>query len=350
MRVSTPGVVTPRLPDAEAEARLEGAGFTALVPYPGAHEPWLVRCHTAGHEVQVKLARVVRDRGCPGCARNKRLTDGEARALMRVAGFEPLGPYPGLHKPWPSRCHAAGHEVAPHLNNVRLGSGCWGCSPTRRVTVEIAMEAIVAVGFEAFEPYPGGAKKPWRVRCLKAGHEVSTTATKVQQGYGCRECSPTRRYRDDEAVEIMRAAGIEPIGSYPGARTPWPSVCHAAGHEVAPLLVSVRRGAGCAKCAPNAPIDPVRAVEVMRAAGYEPLGPFPGAGEPWPSICVAGHETAPRYTHVQGGTRCLVCAGKARYTDAQARLIMNAARFDPQTPYMGTDEPWPSLCIAGGTG
>lgn len=310
-----------------------------------------MRCVKAGHEVVVRLSRIVRDRGCQGCSRFRPLTDSEAREIFLQVGLEPLGSYPGSHQPWSSRCIAAGHEVSPRLHNVRAtGSGCRDCASGRPIRPDEAAAFLAQVGLEPLEPYPGNTKMPWRVRCLKAGHEVLSSTSKAQQGYGCGECSPTRRLRDDEALAIMREGGFEPIGPYPGAHAKWPSRCLSVGHEVTPRVVDVRRGVGCAMCYGNVRTDGAVAVAVMLEAGYEPLEPYPGSTAPWRSRClVAGHETSPRFTAVKSkGTRCLVCAGKARYSDEEARAVMLAAGFEPLTPYPGTDDPWPSVCLAEG--
>ena len=322
-------------------------GFEALEPYPGAQEWWQCRCR-AGHEVQVKLSKVLYGRGCPQCRKSKPLTHEEAVEYMRAAGLEPLEPYPGAHTPWKSRCVAKGHEVQPRLGNVRNGGRCSKCRSARDWSEEEAVEAMIAGGLEPLEPFTSSTA-PWKCRCVKAGHEVHTTLTKVRQGYGCRECSPTRKLRQEEAVESMRAAGLEPIGPYVSSNAAWPSHCMAAGHQVAPSLGDVKLGVRCAKCFGNVPMSPDEALRVMQEAGYEPLEPFVSGSRPWPSRCIAkGHVTAPRVLNVLKGTRCLDCAGKRRYSDEQARKAMLEAGFEPLAPYTGTDDPWPSRCIKDG--
>lgn len=64
---------------------------------------------------------------CPACLvpygemGGPRITDEHARAVMRLAGVEPFGPYPGGKVPWPSRCLGCDREVAPRYDNVKGG-------------------------------------------------------------------------------------------------------------------------------------------------------------------------------------------------------------------------------------
>ena len=47
----------------------------------------------------------------------------------------------------------------------------------------------------------------------------------------------------------MRAAGLEPLVPYPGARKPWPARCLTCGEQGQPQLGSIRQGqSGCRTC------------------------------------------------------------------------------------------------------
>lgn len=50
--------------------------------------------------------------------------------MMREAGAEPLGPYPGPSKRWRCRCKSCGAEINPTFRSVeRGGSPCSSCAP-----------------------------------------------------------------------------------------------------------------------------------------------------------------------------------------------------------------------------
>jgi hypothetical protein len=64
-------------------------------------EPWMCLCGGCGARVQMRLANVRKgnQRGCRHCAANARVLPEAAAALMRDAGYQPDGPYPGAAKP-----------------------------------------------------------------------------------------------------------------------------------------------------------------------------------------------------------------------------------------------------------
>ena len=126
--------------------------------------------------------------GCAFCARN-RIDPREAKALMRLSGFEPLEAFQTAHTPWRARCLDCSREVFPYLANVTQGQdGCGYCVGNKVDPAEA--EALVrASGFEPLVPYPG-ASAPWRCRCLNCNHEVAPYYTSFQQGKGgCNLCS-----------------------------------------------------------------------------------------------------------------------------------------------------------------
>jgi hypothetical protein len=78
-----------------------------------------------------------------------------------------------------------------------------------------------------------------------------------------------------------RAAGFDPLESYPGYKKQWRCRCVTCGNEVVPTLGGIRAGRGCRYCAGQGPIRAEDAVTQMRAAGMEPLEPYPGITQPW---------------------------------------------------------------------
>jgi hypothetical protein len=142
---------------------------------------------------------------------------------------------------------------------------------------------MIEHGLEPLEPYPGAGRQ-WRCRCLRCGAEVAPRYSNIQQGWGgcpaCRRAASSARQRGPkaDAIEVLRAAGLEPLEPYQGVMMPWQSQCRTCGNQVTPLLNNIKKGQrGCKWCAGRA-IDPAEAAAVMRAAGLEPLprGP-PGA-------------------------------------------------------------------------
>ena len=90
-----------------------------------------------------------------------------------------------------------------------------------------------------------------------------------------------RRVDPDAAAEVMRAAGLEPLEPYPGRHVGWHCECTASGAEVTPRYGNVAvRGKGCVACSGNF-ADPERAARELRNAGATPLEPYPGANKNW---------------------------------------------------------------------
>lgn len=188
-----------------------------------------------------------------------------------------------------------------------------------RIDPEIAVAVMRAAGLEPLAPYPG-ANVAWDCRCTKGAHRVAPTLTSVRTGSnsGCRYCGWTaagerRRAAGRERAEVdMRAAGFEPLEPYPGARVRWRCRHTICGHIVYPRLFKIRAGGGgCLTCAGRAPVDPVAAEAQMRAIGMEPLEPFPGrVRDQWKCRCTrCGHIGTPTLNNIRRGQGgCFPCA------------------------------------------
>jgi hypothetical protein len=310
---------------------------------------------------------------------------------MRAADLEPQVPYPGARNPWKSTCMQCGDVCAPTLDNVkRRGGGCVQCGRKRggdkrsgrpspnRLDPDEAVAVMRAADLEPQVPYPGSCK-PWTSVCLKCGHDCAPTFDRVKRGSGCGQCGRKRggekrsgrpspnRLDANEAVAVMRAADLDPQVPYPGAGKPWTSVCLKCGDVCAPTLTNVKRGQGCAQCghkragekrsgrpAPNR-LDPDDAVAAMRAANLKPQVPYPGAGNPWKSICMkCGDVCAPTLTNVKRRGRGCISCGNQQSSDtqstppAEAEAEMRAAGIEPSGQYPGTRSPWKGQCLSCG--
>jgi hypothetical protein len=80
--------------------------------------------------------------GCGFCSGH--IADhGEAFAVMRAAGFEPLEPYPGANIAWTCRHAGCGLTVRPTYWTVRAGHGCRWCSGSGFKAHEAAIVYLV---------------------------------------------------------------------------------------------------------------------------------------------------------------------------------------------------------------
>jgi hypothetical protein len=146
----------------------------------------------------------------------------------------------------------------------------------------------------------------------------------------------------------MRDAGVEPLEPYQNVMTPWRSQCRACGKEVSPLLNNIKKGqGGCVWCARVA-VDPGEAARVMRAAGLEPLTPYPGRATPWPCHCQRCHQTvSTRYGAVCYGSGCRYCNDTAIKPNTAAAL-MRTMGLEPLEPYPGALRSWKCRCTKCG--
>lgn len=311
-----------RLSHEQAEAVMLRANLKPLDQYPGARTGWRCQCMSCGAEVTPTYDNVRhRGTGCWECGK-RRIGDAlrgnahDASAEIFAAGRIPVTPYKTVDSPWRSICMTCGREGSPTLWTVRSrGLSCGYCAGNR-ISVEDAIATMSAQGWEPLEPYPGRAVTPWRCRCETCGKEASPSYNSAQQGKGCIYCAG-HRIDPINAEETMLGAGLTPKKPYPGGHVPWECECQNCGLLVRPTYSSVNAGrGGCVRCghektAEARRIPEERAVELMRAAGVEPLVPYPGADEPWRATCAAcGNEVAPRLDGIKnrGQGACLFCA------------------------------------------
>ncbi|MFI9273973.1 hypothetical protein ACIGXM_25180 [Kitasatospora sp. NPDC052896] len=248
-------------------ARLTAAGLAPFVTKKLMPNGWTETCDISRISADQVWAMVTEeaDQAQPVIIRadgTRRLTahglfdPATAADQMRAAGLEPLEPYPGrANLPWRCRCTTCGNEGTPRLAGIRGGRG--GCRPCGNATARaaevatnapIATAAMLAAGFEPLESYTGSGS-PWRCRCTRCGKESTPRFDNARSGRsGCRHCAGRGPGDPGQATADMRAAGLEPLAPYPGASEPWPCRCTTCGNKVTPRLSSVRRGTGCRYC------------------------------------------------------------------------------------------------------
>lgn len=163
------------------------AGVEPQEPYPGYFEPWQSQCRTCDKLCSPRLSNVRKGQGaCRHCA--GKWDEEDIVAFMRERNFEPLEPYPGAHQPWRVRCTACSAEVQPHFSRIKNDAGgCRSCAG-QVVTHEQAVERMNAAGFDPLEPYANAVTK-WKCRCTTCGETVFPTLSGVTSGRGCRNCA-----------------------------------------------------------------------------------------------------------------------------------------------------------------
>ena len=293
------------------------------VKYPGALKPWISTCLTCNRQISPTYANVMQGHnGCLYCT-GKKVDLTEVEELFARNLLEPKVPYIGTEKPRLCKCLRCGREVSPSHNSLKKGqSGCAYCA-NRKVDPIDAEVLMRAAGLMPLIPYPGASKK-WKCQCTACGRTVYPTRGAIQQGSGgCKYCA--KNFVDAvEAESKMLTAKLQPKVPYPGSETPWPCTCLRCGKEVSPRYKTVNRGGGgCKFCAGIARLEPAQAEEVMRAAGLEPLEPYPGSHRPWKSKCQeCGKEVSPSHKKVQAGGGCKFCSPSGIVYDAPGLIYL----------------------------
>lgn len=120
------------------------------------------------------------------------------------------------------------------------------------------------------------------------------------------------------AAEQMRAAGLEPLETYPGSAKKWHCRCTTCGQEVWPRHSSINQGRGgcnyCAKVASSnaSRLDPDVAVAEMCAAGLEPREPYTSSRARWLCRCTTcGREAYTSHSNIKQGHGCKACEASA---------------------------------------
>ena len=217
-----------------AEARMRAKGWIPTVPFPGADKPWPGYCATCEKPGKPKYGNVCspgsRQGPCRPCSGSEKKTEEEARSVMALRGLTPKVPYPGNRAPWESTCGNCKGTTSPTLSSVRkaIKQGqpkcCDLCRRNGPIRAEQAMDLLRLAGAEPLVPYPG-VKRPWHARCLNEDcrQEIWPSLDSIKHaGTGaCLYCGAFGIKPDDDAMvylmvhPALNAAkiGIAKVGS-----------------------------------------------------------------------------------------------------------------------------------------
>ena len=283
-----------------------------------------------------------------------------AEAVMLKAGLKPLEPYMRSNFKWKCRCLTCKRICYPKYMNVKQSTskkkGCAIC-----VGVEVdpkeAIKWMLKGRVSPLEPYKGN-NEPWKSKCLDCGKIVYPTYHSCRAGNGgCVICKSTKaskslRMSEEKAVAIMLKSKIQPLESYVNNSTPWKSECLVCKKTINPTLKSVMKyKGGCKFCAANAPIDPVKAIALMRKQKYEPLNNFVSGKAKWKCRCLRCQRISyPTYSSVKSMSKkkditgCKFCNIR-QVDDKDAIKVMLKAKLMPLEPYKNARIPWKSRCL-----
>ncbi len=250
--------MTKRIDPKVAEKVMLKAGLEPLEPYRSSHTPWRCKCLICFKSISPSYGNIKAGGGCAFC-NGARIDSEDAVRRMIESGLLPLEPFKNGRSPWKSECLQCGKVVKPILHDIRRGSG--GCGPCgqkkqalkKRIPEQAADLIMLKAKLKPLGLYPG-SDKPWKSECMNCKGIIAPTLSSIKAGGGCRLCSFSKtskrqRLPEDEAVNRMLKAGLQPIEPYVGASNPWKSVCLNCGEIVSPHLTSITKGGGCFYCA-----------------------------------------------------------------------------------------------------
>jgi hypothetical protein len=327
-------------------AILKKAHFIPLEDFPGNSKPWRVRCTKCKRESKPHLSSVKGGSSCGYCAGIK-LDEADVRKIYKIAGFEPVGKYPGSTKIlWKAKHKKCGVTSSPTFASIKKGGGCRTCSGTLRVSSLAAEKLFLKNNLEPIEPFQD-SQSPWKSKCLITGKIVSPTYGKVRDfGHRCKYCSENVTDAVD-AVALMKKAGFKTLAPFPGGQKPWKSQCLTCKKIFSPNFTSVKMGHGCKYCAQRA-VDPKDAVAAMKKRGLRTLEPFPGAVKPWLVQCLTCKREFDGVFHsLSTNNGCKFCSGKA-IVESELLERLKELKLKPLEKYQSAKIPWKCKCLVCG--
>jgi hypothetical protein len=188
---------------------------------------------------------------------------------MTLVALEPIGEFPGTHKPWSATCKLCARQTQILFTSVRKriainpsnpAQGCESCvfkalGKTRLLQQVEVEKRLSTLGMRVTGNYLG-AFDPISAICLTCGIESDVyPGHAFTKGYACSNCAlkkrnDTFRKPQEEAFSEMLQKGFKPLEPYVTLNASWRSIHLECGNEVSPSLGHVKRGqGGCSFCA-----------------------------------------------------------------------------------------------------
>ena len=331
------------LSEKEAIARLKKLKLRPLENYPGTAKPWKCECLRCGSIVKPRLNYLERSvYGCAVCA-GKIVDVKAAETLMRRAKLAPQVKFPGSDSPWLCICQKCKREVAPRYSSIKAGQGgCIWCVG-KRVDPIVAIQTMKSKGLQPLEPFISASAR-WNCQCLRCLKKVTTTYKLASTSAGgCKYCAPN--FVNHEVIlKTVAKAGYKPLEKYKNASSQWKVIHIKCGRTIKITYDSIRAGHNCKYCA-GLFIDGEEAVQIMKLAGFQPLTKYPGARKAWPCKCLTcNRKVSPLLTTVKNrGAGCVYCSGR-KVDIGDALKLMKASGLKPLEPYKSSTTPWRCIC------
>ena len=232
----------------------------------------------------------------------------------------------------------------------------------RSLSAEEANARLKAKNLVALEPWHGSTQKPWKIKCMRCGHEGAPRLASLSTQSGCRPCGYIRREKAlavehrNKFMPLLTDNGFTPLEEYKGADT-FIKCRHTCGETVMirpmSFTQSVKTGSTIMRCQCQMGTGALakgkaeQAIQEMRDAGHEPLEPFASVNSPWRTIHLeCGEERRSTLGSIRaGGSGCYPCSRKTwkhpdQLTHDEATDYIRSRGFEPIDEYPGSQKKW----------
>lgn len=239
-----------------------------LGTYKNANTKIKCKCKICGHEWKTLPSSLLKGRGCPVCAKVKRVqkrtkTHNQFIKELKEVNhdIEVLDTYETANTKIKVKCKIDGHIWEAKPASLLNGIGCPKCGRVRTAqkrtkTHEQFIEELKQINpnIEVLDTYKKGHTKIL-CKCKIDGYEWKTAPTTLLNGCGCPVCAKiivkqketkTHEQFIEELAQVNQ--DIEILGTYKNAVTKIKVKCKKDGHIWEAKPVSLLRGHGCPKC------------------------------------------------------------------------------------------------------
>lgn len=244
------------LASALAEVELRDAKFVPLSPYPGPDKGWWSNCMVCNRQSSPSLNAIrYHKSGCRHCGIDRRRRQvlesslPRAKARMRKSGFTPIGEFKGFTKPWESKCTKCEKVSSPAPKWLEQGHGCRHCAKNAPWSKTRASQIARKAKRRYLEPFQG-SRASIEMECLRCGNHLRAKPYSLLNSKGfCSNCTPSAKWTSDKAVQLMRAANMEPLEPFRGSTMQWKALCNVCETVGSPRAANISSGqGGCKVC------------------------------------------------------------------------------------------------------
>lgn len=151
------------------------------------------RCRKCKYEWETTPSAVKSGNGCPNCAGNARITEGQfLERLHKLNGnrISMIGKYVGYGKATDFQCNECGHKWSDTPSvMIDKRKGCPDCKGRKKRTRGDLIQEVseVSPNLSIIGEFVN-MKTPIEVECCECGHSWKTLPKSLVRGYGCKNC------------------------------------------------------------------------------------------------------------------------------------------------------------------